>query len=117
MVLQPLRVADYRNCRLLFLGTEACSISCACRVRKFLGALTVLPFGCGQILSLGTVALCHLKEVDENVLFGIVASNTICKRGLRFAWYCDLLCYLQERDETELLGIVYCSTICRKGQD
>ena len=47
--------------------------------------------------------------------FGIVAFNTVCRRGLRFAWYCDLLCYLQERDETELLGIVYCSTICRKG--
>lgn len=84
-------------------------------MRKFHGTLPVLPFGCRQNLSPGTVALRHLKEVDDNVLFGIVASNTICRRGLRFVGYCDLLCYLQERDENELLGIVYCSTISRKG--
>ena len=100
---------------MLFPGTKACSISCVYRVRKFHGTLPVVTFWCRQSLSPGTVALCHLKEGDENELFGIVASNTSCRRGLRFAWCCDLLYYMQERDETELLGIVYCSTICRKG--
>ena len=46
---------------------------------------------------------------------GIVASNTICKRGLRVAWCCGLLYHLQESNQTELLGTVTFCTICRRG--